>query len=255
MKNMLNYKLFESWSEDYTLDFSDHGFEIEENGKKLKGRFKGKFVISDLNLWYSELIDRLNYQYDVISSKQSFNIISNIASFEVEVMDKDLESLSVFVNDKEFKVYPEYITFMDLCGNNRGFVISLQCKTESGSKITVSILTEKYDSYLGRMRPSGDRIIIDFIYFYLGQKKVGVHIKPEQLEGLLKIIRGLQIQRDGRGKIVDMNESEKAKLEEIINGNSLGAFSTRDRYRVSLIDAINKLGEWDKRKSAYIINK
>lgn len=49
-----------------------------------------------------------------------------------------------------------------------------------------------------------------------------------------------------------MNESEKAKLEEIINGNnSLGVY----RNRVSLIDAINKLGEWDKRKSAYIINK
>jgi hypothetical protein len=43
---MKKIKLFESWSQDYTLDFQDHGFELEEIGQKIKGKYQGKVVIS-----------------------------------------------------------------------------------------------------------------------------------------------------------------------------------------------------------------
>jgi hypothetical protein len=79
-------KYNESWSDEYILDFQDHGFEIEELAQKIKGKYNGKFVISDLNTWYAELIDRLNSNWEVTQSKHSFNTVSGKASFEVEIM-------------------------------------------------------------------------------------------------------------------------------------------------------------------------
>lgn len=66
-------KLFESWSDEYILDFTDAGFKVEEVGDKLIGEFNGNFVITDINVWYGDLIDRLDYKYKVTSSNLSFS--------------------------------------------------------------------------------------------------------------------------------------------------------------------------------------
>jgi hypothetical protein len=240
MGNILKYKLFESWSEDYTLDFSDHGFEMKEIGNNLKGKFKGKFIISDLNLWYSELIDRLNSEYEITTSKHSFSTISGVASFEIDIIDKKSRSFSVFVDKEEFKLYADYISIMSAMTNR--FSITLQCKTESGSKKPLKIWTSSFRS--DKPRLGSREVSIQCIIFQFGSRRVKVHIKPDQLENLIKILRELKTLRGD--KTVDMSHSEKLNLEAIINGNN---------DRISLVDAINNRGNWDRKRSAYIINQ
>lgn len=78
-------KLFESWSDEYILDFTDAGFKVEEVGDKLIGEFNGNFVITDINVWYGDLIDRLDYKYKVTSSNLSFSKKNKSVKFEIDV--------------------------------------------------------------------------------------------------------------------------------------------------------------------------
>ena len=45
-------RINEDWSNDYTYDFTDAGFEVEENGLILTGKYKGQFLMTQLNDWY-----------------------------------------------------------------------------------------------------------------------------------------------------------------------------------------------------------
>ena len=67
-------RINEGWSDDYVTDFSDNGFTIEETPSNIKGSIsKGKFLVTDLNNWFTEMTDKLSDNYKVLSTKTFFN--------------------------------------------------------------------------------------------------------------------------------------------------------------------------------------
>ena len=58
MKNIK--RINEDWSNDYTYDFTDAGFEVEENGLILTGKYKGKFLMTQVNDWFAEMTAKMS---------------------------------------------------------------------------------------------------------------------------------------------------------------------------------------------------
>ena len=236
---MKKIKLFESWSHDYTLDFQDHGFELEEVGQKIKGKYQGKVVISDLNTWYAELVDRLNDEWEVTQSKHSFNSASGKASFEIEIMDKeDSGFFTVLKDGVQVKVYP--LSFTHVNTHRDGFSMSINCKLENGSKRSFSIYY--YNSnYWNQSQPEYSRPSL--IRFGLGSKTRGIDFDKSELEGFINLIRGLSL--DGIGVFAP------SALNKILTGED----SACD---LSLPQVMDKKGRWKNTTpigAGYIVNK
>lgn len=165
-------KLFESWSDEYILDFTDAGFKIEEIGDKIVGEFNGNFVITDINVWYGDLIDRLDYKYQVKSSNLSFSKKHKSVRFEIEVDIKygpisievknvniskqkntKLSKLMGILGNKKIDLYPYQITKLEhhivrLNTKNaekykavrlNNYSINILCKTEKDEIVNLYI--------------------------------------------------------------------------------------------------------------------
>lgn len=134
-------KLFESWHQDYSYDFLDRGFDLDETSyanKTLKGTYKGKYVLTELNDDFADMITRLSYNYQILKVKTYFNETTGSASFEIEVSDKiDTDNYIEFeANDEKYKYFPVKVSFISL-GNERFYgndpSIRLSGKLESGA--------------------------------------------------------------------------------------------------------------------------
>jgi len=114
-------KLFESWHQDYSYDFSDRGFELDSSGdnqtnKILSGKYKGKYVLTDLNDDFIGMVLRMSDYFDILKTKTYFNSTTGSASFEVEVSDKlDTDNYIEFEADgKKYKYFPIRVTLITL---------------------------------------------------------------------------------------------------------------------------------------------
>lgn len=133
-------KLFESWHQDYSYDFLDRGFDLDETSyanKTLKGTYKGKYVLTELNDEFADMITRLSYNYEILRVKTYFNGTTGNASFEIEVSDKiDTDNYIEFeANGEKYKYFPVRVSFISLgneifYGNDPS--IRLSGKLESG---------------------------------------------------------------------------------------------------------------------------
>lgn len=250
MKHLIDYtlfervsketKLFESWSEPYTLDFQDQGFELEEIGQKIKGKYQGKIVISDLNTWYAELIDRLNDEWEVTQSKHSFNSASGRASFEIEIMDKENSGFFTVLKDGvQVKVYP--VSFIHINTHRDGFSMSINCKLENGSKTSFSIYYSN-SNYWNQSQPEYPRPSL--IRFGLGSKTRGIDFDKSELEGFINLIRGLSLG-------IFAPSDPTISLNKILTGED----SACD---LSLPQVMDKKGRWKNTTpigAGYIVNK
>jgi hypothetical protein len=232
-------KIFEAWSDPYTLDFQDHGFDLEESGQKLKGKYQGKFVISDLNTWYAELVDRLNDEWEVTQSKHSFNTASGRASFEIEIMDKEnVGYFTVLKDGVEVKLYP--LSFMNIHISRDSFNITLRCKLENGTKTSFMIYYYDYDynnELYGVSRPN-------IIQFQLGSKVRGVDFKKSELENYINIVNQITKWEDGS----ELLPNYRGYLTRILT----------EPTSKSLPNILDKKGVWVSTSmsgSGYIINK
>lgn len=234
-------KIFEAWSEPYTLDFQDHGFELEERGQKLKGKYQGKVVISDLNTWYAELVDRLNDEWEVTQSKHSFNSASGRASFEIEIMDKEGSGFFTILKDGvEVKLYP--LSFGNINLNRGGFGLSINCKLENGSKTYFYVSYYNADLYNDQWNTDRPSVVS----FNLGNKSRGIDFNKSEVEGFINLIKELKF---GDGN--ELNEEHRIKLNRIFTGE----LSPCD---LSLPQVIDKKGIWKTGLatfSGYIVNK
>lgn len=234
-------KIFETWSEPYTLDFQDHGFDLEEQGQKLKGKYQGKFVMSDLNTWYAELVDRLNDEWKVTQSKHSFNTASDKASFEIEIIDKESSAFFTILKDGvELKLYP--LSFMNIYISRDNLNITLRCKLENGSRTVFMIYYTNNDAinqiYDGE-RPSS-------VYFSLGNKIRGIDFINNQVEGFINLIKDMKWENGN-----ELSERDRIILNRILTGE----LSPCD---LSLPEVIEKKGVWTRLAtggSGYIVNK
>ena len=102
-------KINEDWSEDYTYDFTDNGFEIEEEGLILKGKYKGQFVMTQLNDWFVEMTDKMSDEHEIARVKTYFNQVTGNASFEVEIKPNRKFSIEVKVGNEIVEYFPSII--------------------------------------------------------------------------------------------------------------------------------------------------
>ncbi len=93
MKNLK--RINEDWSNDYTYDFTDAGFEVEENGLILTGKYKGQFVMTQLNDWFAEMTAKMSDDHEVARTKTYFNQVTGNANFEVEITPKRNFSIEI----------------------------------------------------------------------------------------------------------------------------------------------------------------
>jgi len=162
---MKNIKLFnESWSDDYTYDFTDKGFEIDQSSNVIKGTYKGKFIQTELTDNFAEMIMRLSDNYYVLRTKTYFNQTTGNASFEVEVSDKFKEVSDYFLinlsNDEQIKFYPSRVNGIIInLGVKEYLIMYLQGRLESGQEREIGILlNEKGDKIKALIRGYSGKI-------------------------------------------------------------------------------------------------
>lgn len=144
-------KLFESWYDDYSYNFSDRGFELDSSvddkntNKLLSGKYKGKYILTDLNDDFIEMVSRMSDYYEILRTKTYFNSTTGNASFEVEVSDKvDIDKfIEIDTTDGKIKWFPIKVIFISTGGSRfYGYdsMIRFSGRLESGSSKSLSII-------------------------------------------------------------------------------------------------------------------
>lgn len=182
-------RINEGWSDDYVTDFSDNNFEIEETPSTIKGRYKGRFVLSNLNNWFTEMTDKLSIEYKVLSTKTFFNEVTGNANFEVEVTETDLESINVSVNgtDIEFiprTIYNIYSSMLssELDDVTKHISILIKGRTSTGQNKTLLISLDWKDN--GSYKK---------IHFFFGQKSRSITMTKENIEKIFTLLDSGQV--------------------------------------------------------------
>lgn len=169
-------KINEDWSNDYTYDFTDHGFEVEENGNLLTGKYKGQFIHSDISSWFEEMLAKLSDEQKVVRSKTYFNELTGNASFEVEIKPTLGEhSIEVEMDGTKHKFYLGIITSFNWLDPTGGFYV--KGNLESGKEQNLWI----GKSLRGR---SGATKSI----FHLGNRTRGISVSKEDIKKVLDLI-------------------------------------------------------------------
>jgi hypothetical protein len=169
-------KIDEDWSSDYTYDFTDHGFEVEERGNLLTGKYKGQFVHSDISSWFEEMLAKLSDEQKVLRSKTYFNELTGNASFEVEIKPAQGEhSIEVEIDGVKHKFYLGTITSFNWNDPTGGFYV--KGNLESGQEKSLWI----GKSLRGRSGASK-------IVFHLGNRTRGISVSKEDIKKALDLI-------------------------------------------------------------------
>ena len=179
-------RINEGWSDDYTVDFSDNNFEIEETPSTIKGRYKGRFVLSNLNNWFTEMTDKLSIEYKVLSTKTFFNEVTGNANFEVEVTETDLESITINVDGTDIEFIPKTILYISHYIDSRPMsgwgAISIKGRLSTGQNKTLAISI--------RYGYSDD---FKEVTFSLSNRSRGVTITKEDVEKIFTLLDSGQV--------------------------------------------------------------
>jgi len=181
MKNLK--KLNEDWSEDYTYDFTDAGFEVEENGLILTGKYKGQFVMTQLNDWFAEMTAKMSDDHEVARTKTYFNQVTGNASFEVEIAPGRNFSIEVQVGSEKVEYFPlsiyTYLLFNSRFDPSKCLGhIWFKGSFKNGQKKELGIQREHL-----RDR-SGNQIEDTKLQISLGSRGRGISISKEELSKL-----------------------------------------------------------------------
>lgn len=199
-------KINEDWSNDYTYDFTDHGFEVEENGNLLTGKYKGQFIHSDISSWFEEMLAKLSDEQKVVRSKTYFNELTGNASFEVEIKPALGEhSIEVEIDSTKNRFYLDTITNFNWNDPTGGFYVA--GNLESG---------QKKELWIGkslRGRSGATKSV-----FHLGNRTRGISVSKEDVK-----------------KVLDLIDSDDLPLRFYNNNNNGFLY-----LKYSELDAINK---------------
>ena len=204
-------KINEDWSNDYTYDFTDHGFEVEENGNLLTGKYKGQFIHSDISSWFEEMLAKLGDEQKVVRSKTYFNELTGNASFEVEIKPTLGEhSIEVEMDGTKHKFYLGKITRFNWNDTTGGFYVT--GNLESG---------QEKDLWIGkslRGRSGATKSV-----FHLGNRTRGISVSKEDVKKVLDLIDSddllLRIYNNNLGnrylKYSELHMIDKDRIDEI----------------------------------------
>jgi len=181
-------RINEGWSDDYVTDFSDNGFTIEETPSNIKGSIsKGKFLVTDLNNWFTEMTDKLSDNYKVLSSKTFFNQTTGNANFEVVVAETGLESIYINVDGTDIEFIPKTILYIShYTYENRHRIplqegnISIKGRLSTGLNKTLLISIKWKDDFKE-------------ISFSLSNKSRGVTMTKENMEKIFTLFDSGQV--------------------------------------------------------------
>ena len=176
-------KINEDWSSDYTYDFTDHGFEVEENGNILTGKYKGPFVMTQLNDWFAEMTAKMSDDHDVARAKTYFNQVTGNANFEVEIAPGRNFSIEVQVGNETVEYFPSHIYsyhLFDSRVNSRICLGSIWLKGsyKNGQKKELGIHIEHLRDRVG------NQIEDTKLQINLGSRGRGISISKEELSKL-----------------------------------------------------------------------
>jgi hypothetical protein len=207
MKHIRSYRIFESWSDDYTYHFTDKGFSIDQSSNIIKGTYKGKFIQTELTDEFAEMIGRLSDKYYILRTKTYFNQTTGNASFEVEVSDKFKEVFEhILINlsgDKKIKFYVNRvlgISIMHQSSELSSPIMYVEGRLESGKERDIGILIND--------NKNGIRAIIG------GYNSKKPKIDKENINKLFSIIDSGKIKND---TYVDRYEKFKKDVLELFN--------------------------------------
>ena len=181
-------RINEGWSDDYVTDFSDNGFTIEETPSNIKGSIsKGKFLVTDLNNWFTEMTDKLSDNYKVLSSKTFFNQTTGNANFEVVITETGLESIYINVDGVDIEFIPKTILYIShYTYENRHRIplqegnISIKGRLSTGLNKTLLISIKWKDDFKE-------------ISFSLSNKSRGVTMTKENMEKIFTLFDSGQV--------------------------------------------------------------
>ena len=180
-------RINEGWSDDYVTDFSDNGFTIEETPSNIKGSIsKGKFLVTDLNNWFTEMTDKLSDNYKVLSAKTFFNQTTGNANFEVVITETGLESIYINVDGTDIEFIPKTILYISHYSYERHRTplqegnISIKGRLSTGLNKTISISIKWKDDFKE-------------ISFSLSNKSRGVTMTKENMEKIFTLFDSGQV--------------------------------------------------------------
>lgn len=189
-------KINEDYS-DYTTDFSDNGFEIEETPSSIKGSIsKGKFLVTDLNNWFTEMADKLSIEYKVLSAKTFFNQVTGNANFEIVLDEPNLEGININIDGNDVLFIPKKITHVGGVNRPQGeswIDAYIRGKLSSGQNKSLRILFVWNDD--------GKKTI----KFFLGVRERGITVTRENLEKFFTLVDS--------GQVEFVSENEYATIE------------------------------------------
>jgi hypothetical protein len=193
-------KINEDWSNDYTYDFTDAGFEVEENGNLLTGKYKGQFVHSDISSWFEEMLAKLSDEQKVVRSKTYFNELTGNASFEVEIKPTLGEhSIEVEMDGTKYKFYLGTIT---------SFIDWIQIPSNWNDPIG--------GFYIGGNLESGQERVL-----WIGKSMRGRSGATKSVFHLGNRTRGISVSKEDVKKVLDLIDSDDLPLR-LYNTNNSG---------------------------------
>lgn len=179
-------KLFEGWSDEYLYDVTDDlNFTIEEDWRKVKGSYQGKFDAVKLSNSFADSVSKMSSEFKILKVQSLFNQMTGNAKFEIEVHRDNNEFIEINIGTEKVKWFP----------------IKLRNAWSNFSKVP---RVSKYIKIDGKLERGENRVLnIDFrnssgsgwatledvkMQISLGSRSRGVSIDKENLSKLIKII-------------------------------------------------------------------
>jgi hypothetical protein len=182
-------RIDESWSADYTYDFTDNGFEVEETGNTIKGKYKGKFLITQVSSWFAEMVAKMESDHRILNAKTYNNEVTGNASFEVEIAEEVNDAIEVAVGTEKVKFFPISTTHITQMLFSSTGTIEIIGALENGQKKLLRIYrsmpigSTKADAQKSKATNG----------FSFGSRSRGISVDNENIKKIFDIIEAGQI--------------------------------------------------------------
>ncbi len=213
-------KFFEGWSDQYLLDFTDEEkFTIEEDGKKVKGEYRGPFDTVDMTNLFADAVSKISSDYKILKAQSFFNQVTGNAKFEIEVQNYEGEFIEIDTPEGKVKWIPEKI--VQLWSNIRERIchyFHIEGRLENGTKKTVyfdfyTVVNDR-DGDEQHIRP---RTLDDIkMKVTIGNKYRGVSIDKENVSKLLEMITENKLSKGIWGDIEEQERQNNTTYGEIL---------------------------------------
>jgi hypothetical protein len=221
-------KLFEGWSDQYLHDFTDEEkFTVEEDGKKVKGEYKGSFDTVDMTNLFADAVSKISSDYKILKAQSFFNQVTGNAKFEIEVQNYEGEFIEIETPGGKLKWTPEKV--VNLWSEIRTRVcqwIHIEGRLENGAKRTVMISFHRGDTQSPNLQyaTTTDNLKMKVT---IGGRYRGVSIDKENISKLIEIIRENKIDQQVWSLVPHPNypPNENSRLLMVICLETLSLFN------------------------------